>query len=492
MAPRKEAKVGDPCCRCRVAPAAPPPRPAVLVSRDEPFCAPCFRRFLSTKVRKQTEAYKVAYTRDKRLVPSREHVLVPVFYLPEQSGAAGGDSDEAVVRDAWCWQNAREMAAAAVLVDLVAEIVREQRAKHRGAQGLYLHIVEVSVGPPIDSSPVRQLFHDRYAHSEIASFRAVHLARDTRAAAVLRQLPTRAARADALGLAARHLVAQTAREIQLSRPRADDDDDENSEWNMSEFVPEAVEAVAQRILANVAKGRMNLVYRDLLPATHAATHASPLLRQIWPLKDIRGAEVDQYLSTAWPSFAAAFPPDVETATASATPAVARKNMSIDALIRAYFADIDRAFPSVATTVVRTVEKLADPSTLAPPLAHMYHNRAADAEDTTTYGECALCGCARDGRTLDWIAKITVNEPAPAEDAAAASAPAPAETPAATPAVLESLCYGCIVMLKDSPIVADGELLPQWSVDTAATDSSTPPHALPPRTTLSGVLAAYEL
>lgn len=35
-------------------------------------------------------------------------------------------------------------------------------------------------------------------------------------------------------------------------------------------------------------------------------------------------------------------------------------MSLDSLIRSYFGEIDASFPSVAATVVRTIEKLADP------------------------------------------------------------------------------------------------------------------------------------
>ncbi|VVT54561.1 uncharacterized protein SAPINGB_P004137 [Magnusiomyces paraingens] len=442
MAPSKSVTLGDPCSRCR------PPNilPSTALARSEPFCTKCFARFLSTKLRKQIPDYKVAYTRDKKVIPTRHHAVVPVFYRGETS------TQSSVVRE-WIWQDNTETAAAVVLVDLLAELIREQRQKHAKNQGFVLHILVVrptTTTTTEETCRITEFFKQHYTQ-ETASIEELGL--DTFAGDVLDALPSRASRADALGLISRRAIAQY-----LNKLAADHAADN---WQVAELAAEPVEGVAQRVLASVAKGRMNLVYRDLV---NVSTDDSAI---IWPLKEIRTQEVTTYLDLFFSTDS-----DLQLGSSEIPAQGPAKSLSIDALLRSYFAEIESAFPSVATTVVRTVEKLADPSTCSPHILEKLSSSSSAASPFASvpqYGSCAVCGCAREAKVSEWIKKITVNEGVQEDEVTTIELPEAIQESSS----IDSLCYGCIVMLKDSSI----STLPDWTA---------------PRASLSSVLSEYEL
>lgn len=453
MPPLKNAKPGDPCKRCR------PSKPSVLVARGEPFCEPCFHKFLSSKVRKQTEEFKVAYTKNKEPIPTRQHVIVPVM------GRRTNTSRE--IEDAWPF-GASDMQASLGLLDLIADIIREQKSKHRGRQGLYIHLVEIGGGEPL----LFDLIKDRF-ESEILSYSFFDLATnklksqcmatpefstvqniDTQISSTLAKLATRASRSDALLLAIRDLVPKIVQALaapdqqfgDLPRP-----------WMFSHLVSETVEAVAQQILTDVAKGRMNLVYQDML------VDGSGRLPQVWPLKDIKTTEVEQFLDLEWTQTKG-----VISELGEPNSSVSKKNMSLDSLIRSYFGEIDASFPSVAATVVRTIEKLADPRDVLDSVDPMlgtqllpsyYVKNNQGLPETAKLANCKVCGCARNPNTVEWIAKITVNEAASVEDEEPGSVTN--GEPEAPKLLHKDMCYGCIVMMKDSEIELLDSGLPNW-------------------------------
>lgn len=506
------------------------PSSSVLVARGEPFCGPCFHRFLSTKFRKQTEDYKVAYTKSKVHIESRKHVIIPILSFPLAESTSDDGDNRKVLKDAWPY-TVKDMGSSFALIDLVVDMIKEQKTIHRGKRGLYLHIVEITIDTKSQTSPnhrsqVLELLEERYKGDEILSYSEFSLLTetltlysfehlgthdsetpkkpllqqkiDTQIASTLLKLPTRSSRADALVLAIRNLIpkiGETLYSFSSSSELTSEWKDLPKPWDVSQFVPETVEAVAQQILASMAKGRMNLIYSDML-----ASDSSRKLFQIWPLKDIRSTEIEQFLEREWPeaSFFISASDSIEAPKKVIVTAAAKKNMSIDSLIKSYFNEIEASFPSVATTVVRTTEKLADPGTVLddPQIGELLRRSNGNvSNEIEKFTQCAVCGCQRNPNTLSWSHKITVNEAAaveedeplnPESDSNMNSIPEKQHNP-----LLDSLCYGCLVMLKDSTFATEKNEnsedlqheLPNWKTDYEIQSRGN---------SLNNVLAEYEL
>lgn len=531
MAPRKNLKVGDKCSRCASA--------SILISRDETFCHPCFLRFLSTKLRRQTDNYKVQYNKTKQLIPSRSHVLIPLYDISATNFTSDKGPENpkeganlALLKESNPWSTQDLLISFSLIHQLVA-LLQDQRIKHRGNQGFYIHVIHITNSHVREGNSALDLLKAKYPNHEIESYHTLNLL-DIENSSLpgelsdlfkyLSVLDSKSSKTDALQIYMKYMLVQLAQSL---NPISEDDN--GSKWEFSIFVPETVELVAQRILASISKGRINQIYADFLPVPSfiqpedQTQNGNNNIGFTWPLKDIKYSEVLQYLQLEWPESLKQYLNDEDKAlldslfSTNGTPSqndkkdgIVAKQMSIDTLIRAYFKDIDESFPSVATTVVRTIEKLVD-----PVIIQQQQDGIQECTENCTASECcgsqyncSLCGCTKSGKELAWISKITVNEGADVSPVEIQSGKFAASTmPKDDETVLKGLCYGCLVMLKDSILVkkvaesdqsdedqlspspkASKLKIPHWS--TSATDSVN--NTVSRNNNLKSILAEYEL
>lgn len=430
----------DPCKRCLRKSTVQ----SVVVSRGEAFCGPCFNRFLTTKFRKQLgdDSYKPLYLKDKTPVETTAHVLVPVL-------VSAADTNGGICR----------IEAAVALIDILAELIRSQRAAHRGRQGLYLHVFEITKSDQDEStgSAVQTMLETKYTENEITEYKTssidsffkqqtdnssfwntlqidqyTHTAADSLPPPktlddLLAILPSKTSRADILTIMIDHLIRKTAHDFGCQ----------------SVFQPHTLTYLAERAMASVCKGRGIELGTSLNPIDTGKLANSndtngPLV-EISPLADLYDTEIKSYMQLHDLQL-----PSVIADMTSSTSNTATKAMSMDQLLHNYFSDIDAAFPSVTTTIVRTIDKLATPFEVPD---HPAYSSPTDAKEL-----CKICGARRQEDALSWLHKISVmklsNTDLPKNNNA------PSSTLADQEQVEEyegpsGLCYGCVVAFRNS-------------------------------------------
>ncbi|KAK9448164.1 uncharacterized protein V1518DRAFT_419845 [Limtongia smithiae] len=386
------------CSRCHTARSA-------HVVRKEPFCEGCFIRFLRGKQRRAMGDYKVTYP-------------------PGRGGRPLGPPPRVLL--------ALSLSHASLaLLDMLVSLVREQRVAHRGAAGLDLVVAHVDEGA--DDREARRVMADiASAHGDVCECRVVSLDEFyTRAApsairefyhsasniadysfsprtatnpptvsSILARIPDRTACRDIIDSIRTHLILSTAAEATCTTVL----------WG------DTMTRLAEKTLSMTAKGRGDALPR-LLADGLRRTADGPELVHIYPLREVLRSEAETYASVCDMT-----PYLLSTNLAPASSVL--RMMTIDDITRTYFRDIEAAFPSIVSTVVRTAAKLADPRV-----------------DGGRY--CAICAtpCV-DAAPERWLTTITVSsalgamaeEVAPATDAEAS----PDRPP---------LCYGCLVATK---------------------------------------------
>lgn len=350
------ANMGEKCKRCD--------NEAVRVSRGEPFCKACFIKFIQFRQRKQMERFKVSYNEPR---PPDQHVLLPVSLGPSSMA----------------------------LLDMCVEMIRAQKAIHRGRQGFYLHVVHVM--DQEDSTIQERLEGLRERYPECEKIEAVKLPSNTETDVVqisrgknvsglenaMKQM-NKTGREDSIGILRKELIERIA----------------EKKGCQTTVYGHCQTRLAELVIAMTSKGRGSAM-------PHAINDGG-----YYPLKDVLSSEVDIYNELQGTG---------ELIVTRTKPPANVKLQSIDDLVHQYFISVEKDFPSVVSTVVRTANKLASQE---------------EGEDN-----CAICGGLRGEDTLEWIKKITVN--APIEDAG------------------ETLCYGCMVMLRNS---SDKLQWPRYSID----------------------------
>lgn len=467
----------DPCIRCHRKSPVPV---SEAVSRGEAFCRPCFDRFLSTKFRKQLgdDSYKPLYLRDKTPVATTARVVVPI-----RSHWVAGSKIEAGV----------------ALIDMLAELLRIHRKGHRGRQGFYINVLEIvddSVPLPVPSEgeakwSLSNWLKNHYTNNEIESFKQIKLSDyfqsasdglwemiqidktnlassttleclpdNTRPASLnelLNILPSKTSRADIITIITQQLIIDYAITIK----------------SQSIFEPHTLTFMAEQSMALVCKGRGIELGTSILPSNYSAeskitvgSGAAPetvdvilackanSVKNIYtasdivtvrPLCDLYDTEIKTYLALHGLSVPAhALLPTV-------APGTNTKALSMDQLLHNYFSDIDAAFPSVTTTVVRTIDKLAskfDFSDFEENFTTVKKNESIETEITRDIFNgkkkvpCRICGTRREDDALSWIHKISVMELAEIDQPPVNSADLDGP---------KDLCYGCITLFKNSSI-----------------------------------------
>ncbi|KAF5094367.1 hypothetical protein D0Z00_003572 [Geotrichum galactomycetum] len=476
----------DPCKRCHRKVPVPV---SAAVSRGEAFCGPCFDRFLSTKFRKQLgdESYKPLYLRDKTPVATTARVVVPIRSH---------------------WTAGSKVEAGTALVDMLVELIRVHRRGHRGRQGLYINVLEIvddsaPVPVPADGEAAWSLggwLQQQYTDDEIESFKQIKLsdffrsashelwdtiqidkfdsasslsvsaagsdgsARPTSLNELLSVLPSKTSRADIITIITQQLITDYAIATK----------------SQSIFEPHTLTFMAEQSMALVCKGRGIELGTSILPfmspanAASAATAAAagggaapetvdvilackanavkPVytatdLVTLQPLCDLYDTEIKTYLALH----------DLKLPAHALLPTIApgtnTKALSMDQLLHNYFSTIDAAFPSVTTTVVRTIDKLAskfdfsDFERAGSDAAAAGSTSIDAASAVAAAGDkklpCRICGTRREDDALSWIHKISVmslceiDQPTPV-------LPVKLDGP-------QDLCYGCITLFKNSAV-----------------------------------------
>lgn len=441
----------DPCQRCIRKHTVP----ITAISRGEGFCTPCFERFLATKIKKKLgdDNYKPLYLKDKTPVETTAHVLIPVLSCTLMEGL----------------QRSR---AGLMIIEFMAEVIRGHRKTHRGRQGMYLHVLEIGTTEEDRASDLDSLLKERYTESEISSydFKSLDsffnpeedgklwtkLQIDTLRPEtpepprtldeLMSILPSKTSRADLQSIILSHVISAHAHQLGCQ----------------TIFQPSTLTFLAEQSMAAVCKGRGIELGTSLTPSIVGPSG----LIEILPLADLYSTEIKSYLALRGLDLPA---PLLDRANKISNSS-ATKALSMDQLLCNYFEDIDAAFPSVTTTVVRTIEKLATPFEVPGNAA--YVSPSADAESASS-DRCRICNARRQKDALSWLHKISVMElDVTTEKTNQVISQGP-----------QDLCYGCVVAFRNS-----GASHIMWP--TAA--GIPPTSAAEPRHKKEDILKEYEL
>lgn len=164
---------------------------------------------------------------------------------------------------------------------------------------------------------------------------------------------------------------------------------------------------AAKVLTHTALGR-----GYALPFQVADWNMRDGIWAVRPMKQLLGEELSVYASL------------VGVPAETDAPSTDSKAGSIGILTQRYFKTLEKDFPSLVATVVRTTGKLVSP----------------DTGETSQSGRCPVCAMPFKIGARGWLQDVTANVPAPMEVEAVSAAPeAQVEN--------EDLCYGCLVALR---------------------------------------------
>ncbi|KAK9476202.1 hypothetical protein V1514DRAFT_311969 [Lipomyces japonicus] len=396
---------------------------AVYVSRKEPFCKECFVRFLRGKQRKQMAEYKVSY--DQSLSNLEQQQLSAPRVLLALSLSESSLS----------------------LLEMLVSLLHEQRSMHRGRSGFELFVIHVDqsevypYAEPITTvmdrlqdrfgqscvikkTGLNSIFESKFAYAQ--QFTHNYLSTSDYVVSdiidpqdhtnnvkdLLSSIRDRTSKLDIIESIRQRLILQSASDLNCSTIL----------WG------DSMTRIAEKTLSLTAKGRGSSLPHQISDTVKQG------ISHIYSLREVLRAETEQYVDLLQIS-------DLVAKPAIAMPNVLRM-MTIDDLMVNYFADIETAFPSIVSTVVRTADKLADP--------------IQDIAST-----CFICGvpCEGDQDPGKWLTDITVNEPATTTatktvTAASEVNDSPAVIDRTTESLLPStqrpvLCYGCLIATKNT-------------------------------------------
>lgn len=307
------------CRRCQET------EPAIVV-RTEPLCKPCFSKYISTKVVKKLESFRVRHSE-----PGNEKaVLFPVSLdacsvtllnvisqhlkgQVEKTGRTGFRLSILHVKNSHLSGEEEE--------DALFSQLKERFPEHE------YHYIELSDALALEG--VSKLFGEESNDQTPSTDRLLHLLNKSNSAT---------SRQDTLQTLHRKLVVQFAKTH----------DYEVIIW------PHSATKLAERTLSETAKGR-----GGSLPWVVADGPSLHGIEFYHPLRDLLNKEIKSYVSFLEPPFNPKF------YSAEIKPIVSTKNTTIDDLMEQYFSSVEKEYPSIVANVVRTTGKL-----VAPELSQM--------------------------------------------------------------------------------------------------------------------------
>ncbi|KAK5698783.1 Cytoplasmic tRNA 2-thiolation protein 2 [Elasticomyces elasticus] len=292
------------CRRCQVN------EPTITV-RTEPLCAACFGKYVSTKIVKRMESFRVRHAGagNERLL------LLPLSFGP----------------------------CSMTLLHVLSQHLTVQ-AEKSGRTGYRLHVLHVDDGESEDAIALMDGVKQRYPEHVYSTCRLsdaldleginelldANLQTSDALSIILGKLNSATSRDDMLQILLRKLVVDVAKQ-------------QNCEaiiWG------DSTTRLAERTLAETAKGRGFTL--PSLMGDGASPHGVPFY---YPMRDLLSKEIVAFASQVGPSLDAIIRVD------KAKPAVSTKNTTIDDLMRQYFESVEREYPSIVANVVRTTSKL---------------------------------------------------------------------------------------------------------------------------------------
>ncbi|TKA69413.1 hypothetical protein B0A55_07836 [Friedmanniomyces simplex] len=298
--------------------------PTITV-RTEPLCSACFAKYVSTKIIKRMESFRVRHAEAGK----ERLLLLPLSLGPcsmvllhilsqhlsvqaEKSGRTGYRLLALFIDD-----GAREGSAA------LFERVKERYPMHTYFN-LPLSDALSLEGVPELLSPLNQATPPNNPPSTTTDPLST----------LLSTLPSATSRADLLHILLRKLVVHAAQHHAC----------EAVLW------ADSTTRLAERTLAETAKGR-----GFTLPSSIGDGEAPHGLPFYYPMRDLLRKEIISFTSLVEPGLDEMILRDVPKA------AVSTKNTTIDDLMKQYFASVEREFPSIVANVVRTTGKLKVPA-----------------------------------------------------------------------------------------------------------------------------------
>ncbi|WPG99788.1 Hypothetical protein R9X50_00260700 [Acrodontium crateriforme] len=292
--------------------------PPDITVRGELLCKECFFRYVSTKVVKRMESFRVRNSQ-----PGAERTLL----LPISLGSC----------------------SLSLLHCLNSQLVRQN--ERTGRPGFKLHVLHVSdTESTAHLDKVKALFPDHvYSVIPLSDVSQLHYVtsifsdqdRPTDLSGLLESLKSATSRTDISQILLRKLIVHFAQSHGC----------EAILWG------DSTTRLAERTLAETAKGR-----GSSLPWIMTDGRSFQGITFYYPMRDLLTKETLSYLSLLQPPLIDLVVKD------EVKPAVSTKNATIDDLMRQYFRGIERDFPSIVANVVRTASKL-DSSLLDHAEAH---------------------------------------------------------------------------------------------------------------------------
>ncbi|KAG7663487.1 CTU2 [[Candida] subhashii] len=393
------------CQRCKTT-------PAILISRKEKFCQNCFIRFIRGKQRKQMQddQYKVKYGPLAEKL-GKQKVLLAL---------SGGRSS-------------------LVLLDVIASLLQEQYAAHKGNQGFELVIVNLdeyeldslnkkvqdvipellerynpvkltlkvlSLNSYVDQGTLQKISLN---HEFTGFISSINNSKEYTLSELLDLCPSKSSAEDLLTIVYEELILRTA----------------YKEGCQTVIYGHSMTRIANEIIALTVKGRGSIIHKAI--ADHTEKYLDKEIKVLFPLRDVLYAEILAYCELA----------DLNKYLIESTIQKSKitKNLTIRDITTNYFKQLDATgYASTASTVVRTGEKLGAP------------------KDEQVLAHCQVCGVEiyRDPR--EWLRRITVNDPAPVETEEEREYVELYKRTFGTGQEGEiegdpvSICYGCIVTL----------------------------------------------
>lgn len=392
----------DICQRCKEV-------PAILISRKEKFCKNCFIRFIRGKQRKQMQddKYKVKYGQVAEKLGVQRVLLT----------FSGGISS-------------------LVLLDVIASLLQEQNLQHKGKQGFELVILSLDeyeinklnkkvqdVLPKLleqykpveitykvlslDSYIDQSMLEKITMSSKFEGFSEEVKVENMKLLDLLDQCPNKSSAEDLLTIVYDELILQAAYEEKCS----------------TILYGHSMTRIANEIIALTVKGRGSTVYQAI--ADHSITYNNQDFQIIFPLREILYAEIITYVELS----------DLNQFILESTIAKSKitRNLTIRDLTTNYFSQLDATgYASTASTVVKTGEKLGAPT-------------------DPVVSNCQICGVNIHHDPSEWLARITVSDPAPVETEEEKEYvklhQLAKETTLQSDASPLNVCYGCLVTLN---------------------------------------------
>lgn len=385
---------------------------ATVVSRKEKFCDDCFLKFVSQKQRKQMMSDP--YFQD----------VFKVMYQDRIRTAEEADS-----------QNAQSNVLVAlsfgssslVMLDILNDTLTEQKNTQQGKTGFQIDVVVCY--HTLDEKEVfqelaRKLWTTRYASNkeklrvfligldtffdsskdnlktlvlDDKSFSTFEVDYDTKSSGahsiekLLSQCPDRSSREDLLAFIRTHLIKRFAFQ----------NNHKTIVWGHS------MTKVADDTISLIVKGRGAQI-APLIGSSKFDQDYLDKFKNLFPLRDVLLSEADAYcyisgLNDFLVDYVAQDTLLIQKINSPDEKTSQRliKNMTINEIARKYFDDIEGDYSNVISTVVRTADKLAEPST---------RMNAQKKQE-----KCSICLSKIHSDGSKWFVDITVNAGHPAEN-----------------------------------------------------------------------------